>query len=314
MKFPAISYQLPATGYRLLIPICSLLLLFSACGKEGIDTRLRILTEEMTGGAKVWVDPSSTVGASSSATWVTGENIDLNGNAYPIAKDGSDFYLNTNSDAIPSNKYAIYPATLNANGNKVTVTNHNGSGSTVVIESLALNFRTIDAVEGHDILLPMAAKEESGSMRLLFNHLTAALRMTLTNNSGSSKTLGSLKVVTYGASSAAGAIGEVNGVTCRWEHQGLVLPGGEIGGIEGDPSIGYASEMHFTLKNNGEAGKEVANGNSINLCVPVTINKISKIEITGYDNSGAQLFFKTKTIDEFSVTANTMYTIPEIKF
>lgn len=294
-------------------------LLFASCSKDN-DGRLRIFAENMNGGssAKIWVNPSSVSTASSSATWVVDESINLNGTAYAIARNGeAEYYLNTGEAAIPTNKYAIYPATLNANGNKVTVTNNNGSGSTVVIESLALNFRQVNSTWGHDILFPMAAKEESSKMRLLFNHLTAALQMTLNNTSTTeNKTIGSLKVVTYGEGSAAGPLDAVNGVSCSWEHQGPVLPGGEIGSITGDQSVSYASEMHFTLTTNGSTpGKQVdMNNGTINLCVPVTINKITKIEITGYDNSGAQLFFKTKSVSALAVTANEMYTIPEIQF
>ena len=288
-------------------------LLFASCSKDN-DGRLRIFAENMTGGssAKIWVNPSSVSTASSSATWVVDESINLNGTAYAIARNGeAEYYLNTNDDLkdMASSLLAVYPASTSADGNDVTVTN-NGSTGTVTIRSLCVDYRD----GGHRILFPMAASNNKSDMRLLFKHLTAGMKLTLTNNSGSIKTIGSLKIVTYGEGSAAGALGAVNGVSCSWMHQGPVLPGGEIGSITGNQSVGYASEMHFTIRNDGSAGKAVDNGSSIGLCVPLTINKITKIEITGYDTDGAQLFFKTKSVSALAVTANEMYTIPEIQF
>lgn len=291
-----------------------LFVLLAACSKDN-NGRIRIFAKNMVGGnsgAKVWVDPSSTTAASSSASWVVGESINLNGSSYPINQDNDDnvFYLNTGDADLPNNLYAVYPANVSSGGNNVTVTNSNGAG-TVVIESLAVNYRN----GGHDIIFPMVATAQRSQMRLLFRHLTAGMRLTLTNSSEADKTLGSVKIVTYGESATASAIG-ANGYSVSWAKQGPTLPGGEIGSISGDQPVGYASEMLFTLKNDGTDGKVVpANKGQISLCVPVTVNKIKTLVVTGYSTTGEQLFVKSKTLtSELTVEANKMYTIPEILF
>lgn len=300
-----------------IIIIAVLTVLASGCKKDNAS-RLRLFAEDMNNGngSKVWVDPTSTNSASSTAIWVENEKINLNGNeaGYPIAYDseGDYFYLNTGDYELPDDLYAVYPATTSANGNKVTVTNNNDGSGNVVIERLAVNFRN----GGHDIVFPMVATGSRNSMRLLFKHLTGGMMLTLTNTSTTQDAnLKSVKIVTYGENSAAGPLTAYN-FTTSWAVQGPVLPSGQIGQINGDRAVGYASEMHFTLTDNGNAGKEVAKNNGqIKFCVPVTVSKIKKLEITGYDMNGAQVFVKTKTLDsELTVVANEMYTIPEIQF
>ncbi len=282
-------------------------LLFTACGKDNTDGRLRLFSENMMFiGAKVLVNPANPSGAS----WVAGERINLNGTAYPVAYD-EGFYLNTGTDDIPASLLAVYPSDTNANGNDVTVSNDGATG-TVTIRNLSVDYRD----GGHRILFPMAAANNLSERRLLFNHLTAGMRLTLTDTcTANDYTVGSVKIVTYGDNSTAAALPAVNGVSCRWEVQGPSVPGGEVGGEVGDMAMAYSSEMHFSLRDNGAAGKAIATGSSISLCVPVTVNRIKTIVVTGYDTDGRQLFSRTKTLGtELNVEANTMYTIPEIKF
>lgn len=288
------------------IVLAAAALLFTACGKDGVDMRLRLFSENMMFiGAKVLVNPANSSGAS----WVTGERINLNGTAYPVAYDESTYYLNTGTDDIPASLLAVYPSDTNANGNDVTVSN-DGTTGTVTIRSLSVDYRD----GGHRILFPMAAANNLSESRLLFKHLTAGMKLTLTDTcTAKDYTIGSVKIVTYGDGATAAALPAVNGVSCRWAVLGPSVPGGEIGGTEGDVSMAYSSEMHFTLKDNGVAGKAISG--SISLCVPVTVNRIKTIVVTGYDTDGQQLFSRTKTLDdELEVELNTMYTIPEIKF
>lgn len=283
-------------------------LLFTACGKDNTDGCLRLFSENMMFiGAKVLVNPANPSGAS----WVTGERINLNGTAYPIAYDENSYYLNTGNAEIPASLLAVYPSDTNANGNDVTVSN-DGTTGTVTIRNLSVDYRD----GGHRIFFPMAAANNLSERRLLFNHLTAGMRLTLTDTSATKDYLvGSVRIVTYGENATAAALPAVNGVSCRWAVQGPSVPGGEVGGEDGDVAMAYSSEMHFTLKDNGVAGKAIDNGGSISLCVPVTVNRIKTIEVTGYDTDGRQLFSRTKTLDnELEVELNTMYTIPEIKF
>lgn len=291
--------------YR-LIALMAVALLAAACSKDS-DSRLRIIAEQMGGDSKVWVDPTD---VSASASWIVGENINLNGTAYPIANDGG-YYLNTGDANLPDNLYAIYPATINTNGNTITVTNNKASASTVVINSLSVNFRD----RGHDIVFPMATGlTDKSSGKLLFKHLTGGMRLTLTNTTASECTIGSVKVVVYGDGAVPTPITAHN-VTTSWAVQGPVLPGDDIGANNENQPIGYASEMHFTLKNNGADGKTITSGSSISFVVPVTITPIKRLMVTGYGTDGAQLFVKDKELPSAqNIQANHMYNIPEIAF
>ena len=294
-----------------IITISLLTVLATACGKE-TDGLLRIYANHMNGGgSKVWVNPEN---VSSSASWVTAEQIDLNGTPYPIAYD-EGYYINTGDAELSSTLYAIYPASVNANGNDLSVANNGASASTVIIRSLAVNFRSVGDVEGHDIVFPMAATAVAGEGKLFFNHLTGGLKLKLTNTSPNQDyTLGSVKVVVYGEDAAPTPLTAHN-VTTSWEIQGPTLPSGEIGEIAGDQSVCYASEMHFSMKTNGEAGKEIAHGNRITFCVPVTVSPVKKLVVTGYGTDGAQLFVRFKELGTAqAIMANYMYNIPEIEF
>lgn len=285
-----------------------LALLAAGCGKD--SGRLRIYAETMTSGhaAKVWVNPAN---PGESATWVENELIDLNGNAYPIADDDG-YYINTGEAVLPDNLYAIYPATTTTGGNDITVTNNGASESTVLIRRLTANYRD----GGHDIIFPMATgRVANGSEQLLFKHLTGGMKLTLTDTSSANDyTIGAVKIIVYGDEATPGAM-TVHNVTTRWEQQGPVLPSGEIGAIEDDQSVIFASEMHFALQTNGVAGKALGHNGSISLCVPVTLTPVKRLVVTGYDTYGAQLFVRSKELSPaLDIEANTMYTIPTISF
>ena len=292
-----------------IIILALMSLMVSACSKDG-DGRLRIYAEEMYGShnTKVWVDPAD---VSASASWVVGEQIDLNGTPYSIANDGDGNYLDAEENSLSESLYAIYPATVNTDGNNVTVTNNGMSTSTIIINSLAVNFRN----GGHDITFPMATGQtDKSSGKLLFKHLTGGMTLTLANTTGDDCTVGSVKVVVYGDGAAPTPITAHN-VTTRWAVQGPVLPGGEIGVNNDNQTVGYASEMHFTLKDNGANGKTITSGSSISFVVPVTITPIKRLVVTGYGTNGAQLFVKDKVLSTAqTIQANYMYNIPEITF
>ena len=293
--------------------------LFAGCGKGG-DGRLRIYAGNMNSGSKVWVNPSSTASASSSASWVRGEYINLNGSPYQIDVDDDSYYLNVGDASLPTDLYAIYPATVTTGGNDITVTNNGASAGTVTIRSLAVNFRDNNSVAGHDIVFPMAASARAGEGKLMFDHLTGALHLTLTDTSRARDyTVGSVKVVVYGDGAVPSPLTARN-VTTSWEVQGPVLPNGEIGHIDGNQPMGYASEMHFSLLTGGEPGKAIPHGvrtepASISFVVPVTVTPVKKLVVTGYGTDGSQLFVRIKELTTaLTIQANSMYTIPEILF
>ena len=281
----------------------------TSCGKD--NSRILIFAEDMHGnGAKIWLDPDPSQ-TSSSASWVPGERINLNGSNYSIIEKSSSHYLDVGDAEVAENLYAIYPASIGTNGNAVSVTNNRASASTVVIRELAVNFRN----GGHDIIFPMAATGTRSDGKLYFNHLTGGLRLTLTDTSSAKDyTVGSVRVVVYGDEAAPTPI-TIHNVTTRWAVEGPVLPNGEIGEIAGNVPVGYASQMNFSLKNNGLTGKDIPQNGSISFCVPVTVTPVKELVITGYDTNGAQLFTREKELaPAIAIQANYMYNIPEIKF
>lgn len=287
-----------------IITVAALMALMAgSCTKEGC-TSIRLLSETMTGGAKVLVDPTQV----NNAQWVAGEQIDLNGTARTITQHGSVYYLDLDAP-VNGALLAVYPASVDANGNSVTF-----SANTVTINSLNVDF--VGSSSSHRIIFPMAAQAAPGSESLKFDHLTGGLKLTLSDTSTSrSYTLGSLRIVTYGNGATAAPIEARNGITATWAVQGPALPGGMVGETNDDVSVRYASQMHFTFSTDGTPGKAIADNGSISFCVPVTVSSVKTLEVTGYSPSGAQLFSRKKTLDNaLTVEANNMYTIPEIKF
>lgn len=286
---------------KIIALAAGLAMMAGSCTKDGC-TSIRLLSEPMTGGAKVLVDPAHV----NNAQWVAGEQINLNGTARTISHRDGNFYLDLDAP-INGDLLAVYPASVDANGNSVTF-----SANTVTINSLNVDF----VAGGHRIIFPMAAQAAAGSESLKFDHLTGGLKLTLSDTASDvNYTLGSLRIVTYGDGATAAPIDERHGITATWAVQGPALPGGEVGETDGDVSMRYASQMYFTFSTDGNTGKAIDDNGSISFCVPVTVSSVKTLEVTGYSPSGAQLFSRKKTLDNaLTVQYNYMYTIPEIKF
>ena len=285
----------------------------AGCSKDndGERGRYRLFAEDMAagGGAKVLVNPGN-----GTAQWLTGETININNHVYTIGGNASDGYsVNTGEDALGATLYAIYPGS-SFGGNDVTVTHTgSGSGNEVVINNLVLNFHNDGK---HDVVFPMSTAgitAESGT--ITFEHLTGGMKLTLSDISDENDyTLGSLRIVTYGDGATAPTIEARNGVTARWAVQGPAVPGGMVGETVGDVSVMSASEMHFTLSTDGNPGKAIPHDGSISLCVPVTINSVKVLQVTGYNPDGVQLFSRSKTLPSaVTIERNKMYTIPMIE-
>ena len=285
-----------------------LALLFVGCTKEEENAgRINIFSEGMNAnGSKVFI-PSNNDGTpnANGATWVAGESVNLNGTPRTITSD-SDGRFSLPVAPLSEMMYAVYPATMASGGNDITVENHGASGATITIKRLAVDFRD----GGHRIIFPMAAKADANSGSLLFNHLTGALRLTLANSSNSGIVVDHLKVVVQD-NAAASPVDRGDGVshTVRWAVQGPTMPGGDVG-ISGDLEVSYSSEMYFNMQTSGNAGVTVPANGSISFCVPVTVNHVKRISITGYDANGVQLFSKVKELNSFEIEVNYMYNIP----
>ncbi len=285
-------------------------LMVTGCGKDN-NGRIRLLAEHMTtanSGAKILMDPADI----DAAEWVAGEQINLNGTAYSIADDGDGgFCVNTGDAELPATLRALYPASVaDARGNDIECRHHAGNVDSVLLHSLAINFRT----GGHDVYFPMAAKASSGDGSMTFRHLTGGLKLTLHNNSGSAVTLSSVKVVLTSASEVTPLEYSADGATVHtaWAAYGLTLPTGEIGEITGDVDISHTSEMNFYLYTGGSAGATIDADGDLSFCVPVTVSSLTKIAVVGYNASQAQCFLQSKDLSSKAINRNIMYAIPAI--
>ena len=289
------------------------------------DDILKIYTEKMTreGQAKVLVTPGNNNGDE----WVVGEQINLNGTAYPIGYTNDDpanpfFHIVAPEGYVaPDHLYAIYPATVASGGNDIEVVNNGSAASTVLLKRLAVTFRANNGVlDGtHEVYFPMAAHCGAGAdSRLLFRHLTGGLLLTLHINSSSSVTLGSIKVALTSNNEVVPIVYSDNGlnVSTQWSASGMALPSGQIGNIEGDIDVSKTSEMHFSLMTSDGGsvteGVTIAAGAEIKFCVPVTVSSLTRITVAGYTTGGAQHFVKSKGLTNTAIERNKMYSVPTI--
>ena len=300
---------------KIFIAIAALAILATACGKDnegGNDGRIKIFAENMSSGnngAKVLMDPTNLDGSQ----WVLGERVNLNGTAYFIAKDGSDnFYLSTGDDVLSGdNLYAIYPASVEkVNGDHIIVSNNNTDAGSVVIHSLTVNF----AADGQKVYFPMAATAAKDAGTMIFQHLTGGMKLTLKNEKGSALNVAKL-VVTVTNASEEGAI--YKDLKPEWVGGMLpALPEDEIGHISGDPGAEFVSTMTIYLRDevNDHAYKQMGSGAELVFCMPMLAKSVKYLRITGYDDSGNQIFTTPqKEIENpFDVARNIMYTIPTI--
>lgn len=288
-----------------IILAAAMAVLVAGCQKEeSANGRYRIFAEQMSGGSssKVLMDASDL-----SAEWLAGETVNINNHTYTINDDGNGGYqVSTGDDDLGTTLYAIYPGG-SFGGNDIEVTHTgNGTGNEVVLKSLVLNFH-----DGkHDVVFPMATQGITAeSSSITFEHLTGGLKLTLYNGSGSSVTLGSLKVVAQNDSEIVPL--SRNGVTCRWAVQGPTLPSDTVGQEGGDVIVSHCSEMYFKLKTSGNTGVTIAEGETLSFCVPITVSSLQKISVVGYGTNGTQLFSKSKPVSA-TINYNIMYSIPAI--
>ena len=286
---------------RNTILLLSLGLLFAVgCKKD--NGHISIFAKNMTDNSKVWVDPTQV----NDATWIVGETVNLNGTVYTIASDDDGFYLDNTAELIGA-LYAIYPANMQAGGNDISVVNNNTTG-TITISSLAVNFTG----NGHEVVFPMASTADAGSGKLLFDHLTGGMRVTLANTTAT--TVSTVKMITYGDEAIPPVELDDITVTTQWAAQGPTVPMGDVGQIEGDQDIKYSCEMNFAMQTNGAATVTIPAGASITFCVPVTVRTVKRLTVIGYASDGSVLFTKTRSFTPAEeIERNYMYSLPTIQ-
>lgn len=293
--------------YRFIAITVLAAVLAAGCGKDdSLGNIFRLTANPMdNGGAKVLVTPS-TLGSS----WIVGEVINLNGNAYAIQEKNTGKFTIECLSSPSAPLYAIYPNTVEADGNNIDVS-YSAGASTMTLRQLAVDY-TDSSHATHKVVFPMAAYlEEVDNDQLLFDHLTAGMRFTIENTTGVACTLSSVRIYLYD-DEAPTATGK-NGVTVSWEHQGPIVPGGTIGGTTSDVTAEYASEMRFAMKTGGDDNVVIAAGGSISFCVPVTVRSITSFAVSGYKPDGSELFCRQKDLDSKKTLAlNRMYNMPTI--
>lgn len=285
------------------------LLAFNACKKDNAyNGRIRIFAEQMHSNSKVNINPENI----NAAQWVVGETVNVNDISFTIGKDQYGYYLSPtapNNGGLnnPQNLYAIYPASMESD-NIIEVSNDNDGSGDVMLTQLTINLKS-DGTQ--DVIFPMAASASANAGTMVFQHLTAGMKVTITNNSGNSIILGSLKVVAQSNTTMEHlALGNF---TASWALQGPSLPSGEPGSITEDQNVSHSSEMNLVLKSNGNPNVTIANGESITLCAPLTASTVERLVISGYDENGAQKFVRTMSLeDPITITRNVMYKMPTI--
>lgn len=286
-----------------------LAVLFAACGKEGDgplgDGRIGIFTNPMAGGdTKVLVNPA----AVNNASWVAGEQIDLNGTACTIAGNSTDGFYLDGVAPLSEEMYAIYPATMkDALGNDIVVTNGGDGACAIDIHCLAVNFRGDGT---HDVYFPMAAHTAAGGTTLLFDHLTGGLKLTLTNATSDDITVDRLVVT---ATQDGGAPAIYKDLRPAWAGSPLPgIPGGEVGAETGDQGAQFISDMTLRMNTNGSTGVTLTAGSSLTFCIPMLAKDLRHLAVTGYHN-GSPVFSKSKDLGaEKDIERNKMYTLPTI--
>ena len=300
-------------------------LLATGCTKDDNqkvnDGRIKIFAEGMTaagGNTKLLVDPANLTGKNG-IQWKAGETVNLNGTSLPITGNTTDGYTIDPEGVDPALAgdayYAIYPGnTFGDDGNSWTVTNgKNTNPSSITLISLNIKFR--DGGK-HDIVFPMATKIEDGATEMQFKHLTAGFRMTLHDAKTSDVSLTQIKVYVYGTpGDAAGTpiASQIDGMNCnvKWANEGPMIPIQDVGQVPDDEPA-YGSEMVFNLYDGDVAGVNIAAGDDLTFCIPVTLATVKKIAVVGYNN-GTKVFTKISSMtSSVAIERNKMYSVKSI--
>lgn len=287
-----------------ILTIAMMLATLAGCGKDK-GGNIHILAERMSSNSKVLVDPTDIRGG---AQWVAGEYVKLNGVYKTIQKDEtSDAYYLEDTENMTGG-LAFYPG-QDING-KCDI---ELEGNTMLINSLSVVF---DGTGKHHMAFPMVAIADDGENQLLFRHLTGGFLVTLKNTTGNPVSVASLKIVAQSESEAQ-PLGYTDGetYTAKWAVQGPAVPTGDVGGNGDSYNANYCSEMNFNLKSGNNTYATIDGNDELQFCIPITISKVDKLVVIGYDPNGNQLFKKQKAYtNTVTVERNRMYDIPPIEF
>lgn len=286
------------TRYSILI-ICLLALFATGCKKD--NNRIRIFAQNMTNDSKILIDPSDV----NNASWVAGESIllyiwdgeDEISGSYTIGESNQDgFYIEV--DQTGEVVSAFYPAG-SFGGNDIEI-----SDAGIVLRRLTINFHSGNNTP-HDVVFPMMANPDaSSSSSLLFDHITAGLKLTLA--ASDPVNVASIKIVAKNSS----PMENMDPGICSWAVLDPIVPFGDIG-ILGDQEVLCYNEMNFDFTTDGNPGATITY-NGLSFCIPVTIHYLNGLTVIGYSANGEVLFHVTKGFSQTSLSVNTMYTLPTI--
>lgn len=293
-----------------------LALVASSCSKDDGARKFRLFANPIRNASKIQMNPGDLT-----SSWVAGEKINLNGQECVITESNSNSTSNFSITCqnVPTKPiYAIYPSTMDGteavdDGN-IIITTYNQNSSTVKLKQLTIDF----SGNSHKVIFPMAAKitTEENTDKLLFDHLTAGFKITIENTATEACTLSAIRVFAQCPNPESTVPETWNGVSVSWERQGLIVPSGPIGGINGDVALQNACEMFFKMKsgNNDYVVIPAANqqNGKISFCIPATVRAISSITVTGVGTDGADVFARTMSSSNANVARNNMYAIPTI--
>ena len=314
-------------NYRLAVIAMSLLaVLATGCKKDQVkDLRLGITSENFkkASGSKVSFDPSSPHSVSS---WVASEPIKVNNTVFWTAyaefiDPYNDVWYLTTDPTNPTDQSndvtaddsrvdpftrALYPG-ASFDGNQIAI-----DGNTMELTRLVIDYTNANATEQKMAFPMIAVSDDMDANTLVFRHLTGGLKLTLANSGTAAVDLATLKIVAWGDNSTTANLG-YGGVTARWVQDGPTVPGGHPGDMTGDMNVSYASEMNFDFRTAGVAGASVPAAGNLTFCVPITLNTVRYLTVTGYTSTGDEVFCKTADLGTgVSIARNVMYTVPSI--
>ena len=270
------------------------------------------------GGTKVSLDPSNSGPYSIpfDIQWVDGEPIKFKGSStnivLPIEWGGAnDYYIE--HEPFTESIRSLYPG-QSFDGNEVDV---NADG--IVMHNLEIKF------EGNrqTMAFPMVAVADANEDDFTYNYLCGGVRLTLDNQSGANMNVKSLRIVAQSITDVVNLGTDENGlddggaIVARWATEGPWVPSGLVGdNTEDVVDVKYSSVMNFTLSDVDEGTDHIilSDGTQVQFCVPITISLMKKLNITGYDEEGRQLFQVHKNFaNDVQVVRGKMYDLPVIE-
>lgn len=151
---------------KVYIIIAAAALFAVGCHKEKAFNGMELVAEGFGGGTKAAVSGNASY-------WVAGETVNINGAAKTVQIEGNTAYV---SDVDEAAQYrALYPASLNSS--------YDGTASSVTVTIPSSYTWQVDGGGRQVLDVPMAAYG-TGSDRLVFKHLTAAITVEITNHYG----------------------------------------------------------------------------------------------------------------------------------